>query len=742
MVWRRQQMPHASQGAAVLGLATAIAALYLAQVFVRPPRGELLAAVVLAHLAGRWRRRRRPGRTLVWPLVVAVLGTVILWERAPGIEGSWPGAIEQVARSVVRQWRAVPTMDAPVAATPELVLLGALVCAFAAAVGDIAAFGLRHRLVALVPSVVLFGLAGALNDGSDGTLAGGYALAMACFLLVTSPARPRGGSRLPFAVGQAAAAVLVAGVVSPLLPGADSAALLSWRSRSASTLSPLADIRGRLVAPDGTEMFTVRAAIPSYWRVRVLEEFDGVAWRPSEDERGPLPLGEPADDGAGEVPVQEITLGALTGPHLPAAYRPLRVEAGDEVRIAPGTDELVTDAGVGPGFTYLVASAPPGTDARIDADPKSAPLADADATRAVALPPLPERVVSLARRLTAPATDPIARARALEAWFRREFRYDLGARPGHGGDVLEEFLFTTRRGYCEQFAAAYAVLARAAGLPARVAVGFTAGDLGTDGRYHVLDSHAHAWPEVHLPGRGWVAFEPTPGRETGVRANGGPRLSLVHADPPRGRTPAAGVALGIAVTLVAAAVLRQHRHPRSGKESDLLALSPPVATTAPASGNARVLRAWATAVAALATAGARREPHETAMELAERARAAGVLSARSEALLADLAAKVTAASFSPEPVDPDGAAVAERAATHLRRELASLLPPPRSVGRRTSTRSSRLAPLGCRAGDATLHGAGSRVGDPPEGAPGHGGPAGLRGARGQRGRAIGLRLNR
>ncbi len=68
-----------------------------------------------------------------------------------------------------------------------------------------------------------------------------------------------------------------------------------------------------------------------------------------------------------------------------------------------------------------------------------------------------------------------------------------------------------RRGYCEQFAGTYAAFARSIGLPARVAVGFTPGEL-TDGVYVVRGQHAHAWPEVWFEGIGWVPFEPTPGR--------------------------------------------------------------------------------------------------------------------------------------------------------------------------------------------------------------------------------------
>ena len=83
-------------------------------------------------------------------------------------------------------------------------------------------------------------------------------------------------------------------------------------------------------------------------------------------------------------------------------------------------------------------------------------------------------------------------------------------RAGHDEDAIRSFL-DARRGYCEQFAGTYAAFARSIGLPARVAVGFTPGEL-TDGVYVVRGQHAHAWPEVWFEGIGWVPFEPTPGR--------------------------------------------------------------------------------------------------------------------------------------------------------------------------------------------------------------------------------------
>ena len=115
------------------------------------------------------------------------------------------------------------------------------------------------------------------------------------------------------------------------------------------------------------------------------------------------------------------------------------------------------------------------------------------------------------------ATARTEQALALQNWFRDNFEYDLAVDPGHSSSRLDTFLLEEQRGYCEQFAGAFAVLGRTLGLPTRVAVGFTPGVVLAESEpagtlYSVRGEHAHAWPEVYIDGAGWVAFEPTPGR--------------------------------------------------------------------------------------------------------------------------------------------------------------------------------------------------------------------------------------
>lgn len=101
-------------------------------------------------------------------------------------------------------------------------------------------------------------------------------------------------------------------------------------------------------------------------------------------------------------------------------------------------------------------------------------------------------------------------ANAVMAWYRHEnFSYTLRP-PTLDGDRIDQFLFKTRQGFCEHYASSFTFLMRAAGIPARVVVGYQGGQIGRDGKtLEIRQMDAHAWSEVWLAGRGWVRFDPT-----------------------------------------------------------------------------------------------------------------------------------------------------------------------------------------------------------------------------------------
>jgi len=114
----------------------------------------------------------------------------------------------------------------------------------------------------------------------------------------------------------------------------------------------------------------------------------------------------------------------------------------------------------------------------------------------------------------AQAANPYTKAKALRDYFRGSgFVYDTSVDSFDSGSAILQFLHD-KRGFCVQFASAYAVMARTLGIPARVAVGFTPGARDAKGTFHVSSHDAHAWPEIYLNGVGWThMFDPTPSRQ-------------------------------------------------------------------------------------------------------------------------------------------------------------------------------------------------------------------------------------
>ncbi len=135
----------------------------------------------------------------------------------------------------------------------------------------------------------------------------------------------------------------------------------------------------------------------------------------------------------------------------------------------------------------------------------------------LSLPPLDPRIASLARTLTENEPDDWRRARHLENWLQTSLAYTLELPSTTQTDPIAHFLFDRRRGHCEYFASAHAVMLRSLGIPARVVNGFQGGVRNPVSGWHVISaSDAHSWVEAWIPNNGWTTFDPTPagGRPT------------------------------------------------------------------------------------------------------------------------------------------------------------------------------------------------------------------------------------
>ncbi|WP_042357585.1 transglutaminase TgpA family protein [Bacillus rubiinfantis] len=134
---------------------------------------------------------------------------------------------------------------------------------------------------------------------------------------------------------------------------------------------------------------------------------------------------------------------------------------------------------------------------------------------------LPPRIKRLTEEITAEKTNWFDKAKAVEAYFSTsEYSYDQKdvALPEKDDDYVDQFLFETKRGYCDNFSTAMAVMLRTVGIPTRWVKGFTGGEFEANSRddntkkvYEITNNNAHSWVEVFLPNQGWIPFEPTKG---------------------------------------------------------------------------------------------------------------------------------------------------------------------------------------------------------------------------------------
>lgn len=731
---RRRPPPQATPGnVALLAIAeTALAAVTVAAVLGLGrlfENGSFLLPVLTvgaaAHVLAIWCRRAYLSGSTTLLVAFAGLVAVVSWLLLPATTAyglPTPATLGELGAQLSSAMATFRDVVAPAPVEPGFVLASAIGVWIIAFVADTAAFRAGAVIEAAIPGATLFVFGAALGAPRQrelttalflaGLLA--YWLAQRALVNAASPTwlsqDTVAGSRALLRSGTAlgAVVVLLAVVGGPLLPGATAAPVIPWRASdrdgdsSRVTVSPLVDIRARIVDQSAATMFTVASPIRSYWRLTSLETFDGRIWsstRSYKDADGALPPGSRLEPVTTEESTQEFEIGALASIWLPAAYRPVDVEGTEASYDAESASLIVPEEldVTQVGQRYSITSVLP----RLTRDALGAVPAVAPEEIVETYTALPDgfspAVQQEAFRITEAAPTQYAKALALQDHFRSgAFTYDLTIGRGHSGNDLERFLFETRTGYCEQFAGSYAAMARAIGLPARVAVGFTAGEPGPDGRFVVRGANGHAWPEVYLEGYGWVPFEPTPGRGIpgATEYTGVPEQQASLGDPTTGTTvpaapasldPSAGatdttlpeVAFGDVFPDTEPVDEPSPWPPRLLVAGLLLAGLPALWVGAVAVGATlhrmrrraaattavdRVGLAWTEVGEALTSVGTQPHSWETPSELATRAAATR---GADPVLLADLAGTVSTAAYAPDGVSDEVADRAQDAAATL-----------------------------------------------------------------------------
>jgi transglutaminase-like putative cysteine protease len=543
--------PRRAHEFAALALAalSAAAALSLGRVFASASFVlPVVGAAVLPHALGLV-ARRRGWRTAV-VLALSLLGAVLyaIWVVEPSTTRlgiPTPTSLDALGGLLQDGYDDLRTAVVPAPVTDGALLLAVLATWVMAQTADLLAFRRDATVAAVAPALALFLWASTLGSADlrlRTTI--GFAAAAAVFLLLQHQAlleRRRAlfaGRRVGAGTGLVAAgalaglvAVVGGAVVGPALPGADSGALIDVKglgtggrggSGSYRTEPPLARIGENFIEPQEVALFDVRAPAADYWRIAALDRYSSEAggqWTLAAAGSDEVASGLEDENSTGTL-LQEFRIAALDGRWMPAAYRPVDVEGGDALVVKASTT-LVTGRESVQGLRYSVRSrVPPPTDALAGATGGAGGRVPAELADYARLPAdFPKEVRRLATDVGAGATTPYERALALEQFFLDPgsgFTYSVDANVELGPSAqsesaISEFVLGSRRGFCVQFAGSYAVMARSLGLPARVAVGYTPGELDSQaGVYHVTSYDAHAWPEVWLDGVGWTRFEPTP----------------------------------------------------------------------------------------------------------------------------------------------------------------------------------------------------------------------------------------
>ncbi len=258
--------------------------------------------------------------------------------------------------------------------------------------------------------------------------------------------------------------------------------------------------------------------IPLYLRGAAFDSYDGMSWRrdktqvAAQMDGNRVPI-EPTLEQLGPelmvIDLQPIKPPVIFLPNGAATLELLSTNdklIGDHTEVTRGREgDFEYSRFDERGLRYRIYGMPAGTQS-ITAG------ALPDVGRYLALPPnLPDRVEQLARAWAGDATDPAVIAGRIEGHLRSEYKYDLESPSGAAANPLADFLFESKRGHCEFYSTAMAVMLRTLDIPSRNVTGFIGGTYNRFGNFYaVRQGEAHSWVEAHLPGVGWHRFDPTP----------------------------------------------------------------------------------------------------------------------------------------------------------------------------------------------------------------------------------------
>lgn len=514
----------------------------------------LLAVLAVVGLAALGRRLGLgPSATVVLSLVGLLLTLTVLCARSQAWLGFVPNgaSLTHLVHLISSGRQDMSRLAAPVPSRPGLVVLTVLGASFVALIVDLLVVAAARPTLAGLPLLGLFAVPAAVLPHGVG--AGPFTLGVLGFLalllldgrtvvnrwgrLVTARGQGRTQLWLGSLAGRVAIVALVIAALAPFaLPSLDGHGLVhrtsgptgsSGPSGTRTTVQwPMVTLQDRLHVNQQQPLLTVRSTgLIGSLRLRTvaLEDYDATRQSFNLHELSGNPKAPISSRGLpgpqSEVATHPMTATVSVEPgygedFLPAPWIPTSVRGlSSDWLLDKASQTIFNPKGSAAGSTYTVTAAQPEPTAQQLTTTGPVPANIAYDTKLPAA--LDPKVKALALQITDGDKTDYDKVRAIQDFFHTsQFHYDLNGAPT-GQNALDEFLFGSKTGYCEQFASAMTLLVRELGIPARVAVGFIDGERRPDGSVLIRGGDAHAWPEVWLPGTGWIAFEPTP-RTDGV----------------------------------------------------------------------------------------------------------------------------------------------------------------------------------------------------------------------------------
>lgn len=247
-----------------------------------------------------------------------------------------------------------------------------------------------------------------------------------------------------------------------------------------------------------------KAMGPFYWRGMTLNYFDGISWKDTLRERkwihkdkGKFVI-RPFDED--KTVVQRIYLEAMDTNILFGLREVSALESKGRFLFQDEAGALFLPAKKGKRLNYLVYS-----------DNQLSALKNLEEGNYLQLPRNIEKVKMLAQKVTQDKQSDMEKARAIEQYLIKNYTYSLSTSPPpEGVGPIEDFLFYSRKGYCEHYATSMVLMLRASGIPARIVTGFMGGEPNEYGGYIIVrQSDAHSWVEAAIDSV-WRRYDPTP----------------------------------------------------------------------------------------------------------------------------------------------------------------------------------------------------------------------------------------